>query len=61
MNSKKKVSLDDIEAGLNHLSSMASELSSDLEKNAGNNALSEKAERIAYVSWMMTRLLDQVE
>jgi len=61
MNSKKKVSLDDIEAGLNHLSSMASELNNELLNNVGNSALSEKAERIAYVSWMMNRLLDQVE
>lgn len=53
--------MDDIEAGLNHLSSMASELNNELLKNVGNSALSEKAERIAYVSWMMTRLLDQVE
>lgn len=61
MNSEKKVSLDDIELGLNHLSSMASELSGELVKNAGDSVLSEKAERIAYMSWMMTRLLDQVE
>ncbi|CSE00291.1 MULTISPECIES: hypothetical protein [Vibrio] len=58
---EKTVSLDDIEMGLNHLSDMATELHDNLIKNDACLSLAPMAERLAYMSWMMTRLINMVE
>ncbi|EKO3598898.1 hypothetical protein P0F15_000479 [Vibrio metschnikovii] len=52
---KKNIELDDIEDGLKHVSDMASELYAELV-GLGLNEAAKKAERLAYMSWMITKL-----
>lgn len=49
------VEYDDIEAGLGHLSSLASELHDHAVRNS-DHELAVMAERIAYLSWLLCRV-----
>ncbi|MCC2521096.1 hypothetical protein [Vibrio coralliilyticus] len=49
------VNMDDIEAGLGHLSSLASELH-DQSIESGDHDVATRAEQIAYLAWMLSRL-----
>ncbi len=49
------VEYEDIESGLGHLSSLASELHDHAIINS-DQELAAKAERIAYLSWLLCRL-----
>ncbi|MBU2897664.1 hypothetical protein [Vibrio hepatarius] len=49
------VNLDDIELGLGHLSTMASELH-DQSTECGYHDIAARAERIAYLAWVLSKL-----
>ncbi len=52
---KKNIELDDIEDGLKHVSDMASEIYTELSER-GITDIAKKAERLAYMSWMITKM-----
>ncbi|MBF4296093.1 hypothetical protein EAY24_22805, partial [Vibrio anguillarum] len=49
------ICLDDIEEGLNHVSDIASDLHDELV-GLGLDDIAKRAERLAYVSWIITKL-----